>query len=149
MCGCEGAHCAVILFVCFACVVVCLFSVPVLIIVPSELAKKLKETFWASLLSLIASLLGFLHFGAYPWWGVSSDPSVPRSPEASPQKANGSSSLLCSSSSKCLLLFWGAAKGRSVSWVAKFKGDKNSECKLSNGWSQSCKVIKLLLSARK
>ena len=44
---------------------------------------------------------------------------------------------------------WGVAKGSSVSWVAKFKGDKNSECKLSNGWSRSYKVIKLLLSAGK
>ena len=45
--------------------------------------------------------------------------------------------------------FWGVAKGSSVSWVAKFKGDKNSECKLSNGWSRSCKAlsIELLLSA--
>ena len=43
---------------------------------------------------------------------------------------------------------WGVAKGSSVSWVAKFKGDKNSECKLSNGWSRSYKVIRLLLSAR-
>ena len=47
--------------------------------------------------------------------------------------------------------FWGVAKGSSVSWVAKFKGDKNSECKLSNaiGWSRSYKVMKLLLSAGK
>ena len=44
---------------------------------------------------------------------------------------------------------WGVAKGSSVSWVAKFKGDKNSEGKLSNGWSRSSKVIKLLLSAGK
>ena len=44
---------------------------------------------------------------------------------------------------------WGVAKGSSVSWVAKFKGDKNSECKLSNGWSQSYKVINMLLSAVK
>ena len=29
------------------------------------------------------------------------------------------------------------------------KGDNNSECKLSNGWSQSYKVIKLLLAAGK
>ena len=28
---------------------------------------------------------------------------------------------------------WGVAKGSSVLWVAKLKGDKNSECKLSNG----------------
>ena len=40
---------------------------------------------------------------------------------------------------------WGVAKGSSVSWVAKFKGDKNSECKLSNGWSRSYKVIKCFL----
>ena len=37
----------------------------------------------------------------------------------------------------------------SDSWVAKFKGEKNSECKLSNGRSRSYKVIKLLLSAGK
>ena len=43
--------------------------------------------------------------------------------------------------------FWGVAKGSSVSWVAKFKGDKSSECKLSNEWSRSYKEIKLLLSA--
>ena len=47
------------------------------------------------------------------------------------------------------LFLWGVAKGSSVAWVAKFKGDKNSACKLSNGWSRSYKVIKLLLSARK
>ena len=44
---------------------------------------------------------------------------------------------------------WGVAKGSSVSWVAKLKGEKNSECKLSNGRSRSYKVIKLLLSAGK
>ena len=32
---------------------------------------------------------------------------------------------------------WGVAEGSSVSWVAKFKGDKNSGCKLSNGWSRN------------
>ena len=37
-----------------------------------------------------------------------------------------------------------SAKGSSVSWVAKFKGDERSECKLSNGW-RSYEVIKLLL----
>ena len=36
-----------------------------------------------------------------------------------------------------------------VDWVAKFKGDKISECKLSNGRSRSYKVIKPLLSAGK
>ena len=45
------------------------------------------------------------------------------------------------------LLFWGVAKGSSVSWVAKFKGDENSECKLSNGWSRSYREIKPLRSA--
>ena len=40
-------------------------------------------------------------------------------------------------------------KGSSISWVAKFKGDKNSECKLSNGWLRSYKVMKLLLSPGK
>ena len=44
---------------------------------------------------------------------------------------------------------WGVAKESSVSWVAKLKGDKNSEWKLSNGWSRSCEVISLLLSAGK
>ena len=44
---------------------------------------------------------------------------------------------------------WGVAEGFSVSWVAKFKADKNSECKLPNGWSRSYKVIKLPLSAGK
>ena len=32
---------------------------------------------------------------------------------------------------------WGVAKGSSVSWVTKFKGDRTSECELSNGWSRS------------
>ena len=40
------------------------------------------------------------------------------------------------------IIYWGVAKGSSVSWVAEFNGDKNSECKLSNGWSRSYKVIK-------
>ena len=31
--------------------------------------------------------------------------------------------------------FWDVAKGSSVSWVAKFKGAKNPEWKLSKGWS--------------
>ena len=45
----------------------------------------------------------------------------------------------------CHLKCWGVATGSSVSWVVKFKGDnKISECKLSNGWSRSYKVIKLL-----
>ena len=47
------------------------------------------------------------------------------------------------------ILGLGVAKGSSISWVAKYKGDKNSECKLSNGWSRSYKVIKLLLSEGK
>ena len=41
------------------------------------------------------------------------------------------------------IFIWGVVKGSSVSWVAKFKGDKISECRLSNGWSRSYKVIKL------
>ena len=45
----------------------------------------------------------------------------------------------------CANLPSGFAKGSSISWVAKFKGDKHSEGKLSNGWSRSYKVIKLLL----
>ena len=45
------------------------------------------------------------------------------------------------------MTYWGVAKGSSVSWVAKFKGGTNSECKLTNGWSRSYKVIKLVLSA--
>ena len=61
--------------------------------------------------------------------------------------ALNSSNFLCAPVP--LLQYWGVAKGSSVSWVAKFKGDKNSECKLSNGWSRSYKVIKLLLSAGK
>ena len=44
---------------------------------------------------------------------------------------------------------WGVAKGSSISWVAKLKVDKESECKLSNGRSRSYKVIKRLLSAGK
>ena len=44
---------------------------------------------------------------------------------------------------------WGFAKGTSILWVAKFKGDNNSECRLSNGRSRSYKGIKLLLSAGK
>ena len=42
---------------------------------------------------------------------------------------------------------WAVAKGSSISWVAMFKGNKNSECKLSNGWSRSYREIELLLSA--
>ena len=42
---------------------------------------------------------------------------------------------------------WGVAKRSSISWVAKFKGDNISECKLSNGWSRSYREIKQLLSA--
>ena len=41
------------------------------------------------------------------------------------------------------------AKGSSISWVAKFKGDKTSECKLSNGRSRSYREIKLLFFCRK
>ena len=44
---------------------------------------------------------------------------------------------------------WGIAKGSSVSWVVKFKGDKTSECTLSKGWSQSYREVKLLFSAGK
>ena len=36
---------------------------------------------------------------------------------------------------------WGVAKGSFISWVAKLKADKNSECKLSNGWSRSYREI--------
>ena len=50
---------------------------------------------------------------------------------------------------RTLQKYWGVAKGSSVSWVAEFKGDKNSECKLSNGWSRSYKVIKMLLTVGK
>ena len=46
-----------------------------------------------------------------------------------------------------IFTFWGVAKVSSVSWIANFTGDKVSECKLSNGWSRSYKLIKLLLSA--
>ena len=48
----------------------------------------------------------------------------------------------CDGRSGMKFLLWGVAKGSSVSWVAKFKGDKNSECKLSNGRSRSYRVIK-------
>ena len=40
---------------------------------------------------------------------------------------------------------WGVANVSSISWVAKLKGDKNSECKLSNRWLRSYREIKLLL----
>ena len=43
----------------------------------------------------------------------------------------------------------GTLKGSSISWVAKFNRDKNSECKLSNGWLRSYRKIKLLLPAGK
>ena len=51
--------------------------------------------------------------------------------------------------SQCLSFdsIWGVAKGSSISWVAKFKRDNKSECKLSKGWSWSYKVIKVLLLA--
>ena len=45
--------------------------------------------------------------------------------------------------------FGGVAKGSSISWVAKLKGDENSEFKLSNGRSRSYREMKLLLSAGK
>ena len=51
------------------------------------------------------------------------------------------------SSKPCSSPYWGVAKGSSVSWVAKLKGDKKSERKLSNGWSRSSREIKPLLSA--
>ena len=44
-------------------------------------------------------------------------------------------------------LLWGVAKGSSISWLAKFKGDKTPECKLSNGRSRSYRETKLLLSS--
>ena len=59
---------------------------------------------------------------------------------------------LSSSSAQHLIIFvflqiqWGVAKGSSVSWVAKVKGDRDSEYKLSNGWLRSCKVIKLFFN---
>ena len=37
--------------------------------------------------------------------------------------------------------YLGVAKGSSISWVAKFKGDKYSACKLSTGRSRNYKVI--------
>ena len=49
----------------------------------------------------------------------------------------------------CPLSCWRVAKGSSISWVAKLKGDKHSECTPSNGWSRSYREVKLLLSARK
>ena len=48
-----------------------------------------------------------------------------------------------------LLNFLGVAKGSSISWVAKFKGDKNSECNVSNGWSRRYRLMKRHLSAEK
>ena len=45
--------------------------------------------------------------------------------------------------------FRGVERGSSMSWVAKVKGENNSEFKLSKGWLRSYKVIKLLLSAGK
>ena len=42
----------------------------------------------------------------------------------------------------CRRLFWGVAKGSSISWVAKLKGEKYSECKRSNGRSRSYREIK-------
>ena len=42
---------------------------------------------------------------------------------------------------------WSVVKGSSISWVAKLQGDRNSECKLSNGWSQSYKETNLLFAA--
>ena len=41
----------------------------------------------------------------------------------------------------------GAAKGSSSSWVAELKGDKNSECKLSKGWSRSYRKMSMLRTA--
>ena len=37
----------------------------------------------------------------------------------------------------------GRCEGSSIAWVAKFKGDTNSECKLSNGRSRSYREIKI------
>ena len=37
---------------------------------------------------------------------------------------------------------------RFMSWVAKLKGDKNSECKLSNGRSRSYKVLNCLFQGK-
>ena len=50
--------------------------------------------------------------------------------------------------SQCSIAFSGALrKGPPISWVAKLKGDKDSECKLSNGWSRSYREINMLLFA--
>ena len=61
---------------------------------------------------------------------------------------NPFSKLPFSSFSQILSFFWGVAKGSSTSWVATFKGDKTSECKLSNGWSQSCREVELFFFLR-
>ena len=55
---------------------------------------------------------------------------------------------LCPLKTPYCTLLWGVAKGCFVSWVAKLKGGRNSECRLSNGRSQSYKGIKLLLFSK-
>ena len=43
---------------------------------------------------------------------------------------------------------WGVAKGSSVSWVTKFKGDQNSECKLSTRKLEKAVVVRNSLSGK-
>ena len=43
---------------------------------------------------------------------------------------------------------WGVARGSSISWVAKLKGDEHSGCKLSNGWLRSYRETKPFLRRR-
>ena len=58
-------------------------------------------------------------------------------------------SILANSPEIIYVLWLGRCERVLRSWVAKFKGDKIREWKLSIGWSRSYKVIKLLLSAGK
>ena len=51
--------------------------------------------------------------------------------------------------SKVYVPFLGRNERVRRTWVAKLKGDKNSECKLSNTMVASYKVLKLRLSAGK
>ena len=37
----------------------------------------------------------------------------------------------------CLFILGRCERAPPIPWLAKLKGDKNSECKLSNGWSRS------------
>ena len=70
---------------------------------------------------------------------------APESHKKIPAKKPCVTDVLCSwEKNSQIKSVWGIAQGSSISWVAKFMGDKTSECKLSNGWSRSYKEIKLL-----